>query len=501
MIIYIKLAGLIWPSGENGMQIAQFFVKGIAHSSYILAGKQNCAVIDPQRDVDIYLEWAKFKGLKITHILETHLHADFISGHMDLAEVTGAKIYASRAANCEFEHVGLAEGDTFKIEDMAIRVLETPGHTPEHICYIVSDTSRGSEPVSVFCGDTLFVGDVGRPDLFSNRAEELASKLYDSLHEKLLSLPDSCEVYPAHGEGSLCGRALGAKSSSTIGYERKYNYALQIPDRTKFIETLTTDMPPAPDHFSRCTEINRKGPTKLKGLPPVREIPPMEFFKLVQGADTVTLDTRCYEGFGGEHIPGSWCIDLRSNFATYAGWLLPPDKQILLVSESEKQALESVVWLHRVGLDNIAGFLDGGMFSWVTAGLRAAHVPQISIPELHEWAISGNPLVIVDVRANSEYETFHIENSINIPVQDLRKRYHELDPEAEKVVICSTGHRSSMGGSILKQHGLSRVNNAAGGMTGYNAAGFGPECPICALSWAGKAGKEGKMPFSKNGNQ
>jgi hydroxyacylglutathione hydrolase len=483
------------------MQVVQFFVKGIAHISYILAGKQNCAIIDPRRDTDIYLEEAKSRGLKITHILVTHIHADFVSGHLDLAEVTGAKIYAPRAANCEFEHVELAEGDTFEIEDMVIRILETPGHTPEHICYVVSDTSRGPDPVAVFCGDTLFVGDVGRPDLFPNRAEELASKLYDSLHEKLLALPDSCEVYPAHGEGSLCGRALGAKRSSTVGYERKYNYALQIPDRTKFIESLMIDMPPAPDHFSRCTEINRKGPKKLNELPPVREIPPKEFLNFAESAeraDTVILDVRCYEGFGGEHVPGSWCVDLRSNFATYAGWLLPPDKPILLVSESENHALESVVWLHRVGLDNIAGFLNGGMFAWVTAGLRAAHVPQISIPELHEWTLNGNPVLIVDVRALSEYEIFHIENSINIPVQDLRERYTELDPKIEKVIICSTGHRSSMGCSILKQHGFSRVNNAAGGMTGYNAAGFGPECPICALSWAGKAGKEGKLEFPGN---
>jgi glyoxylase-like metal-dependent hydrolase (beta-lactamase superfamily II) len=483
------------------MQITQFFIKGIAHSSYILAGKQNCAVIDPRRDIDVYLKEAKSRGLKITHILETHLHADFVSGHMELAEVTGAKIYAPKAADCEFEHIRLAEGDTFEIEDMVIRVLETAGHTPEHISYVVSDTSRGSDPVCVFCGDTLFVGDVGRPDLFPNRAEELASKLYDSLHKKLLSLPDSCEVYPAHGEGSLCGRTIGARRSSTIGYERKYNYALQIPDRYEFIKSLTTDMPPAPDHFGRCSEINRKGPKKLKELPPLKQISPNDFFKFAKREDTSILDIRCYEGFGGEHVPDAWCIDLRSNFATYAGWLLPEDKSILLVSESEKQALESAIWLHRVGLDNIAGFLDGGMFAWVTSGLRAAHVPQLSIPELHERISGGSPLVIIDVRASSEYEVFHIENSINIPVQDLRKRYSELDPEAEKVVICSTGHRSSMGCSILKLHGHSRVNNAAGGMTGYNAAGFGPECPICALSWAGKAGKEGKISLVENPSQ
>lgn len=472
------------------MLVQQFFVRGIAHSSYILAGKENCAVIDPRRDTDIYLEAAKALGVKITHILETHLHADFISGHIDLAEATGAKIYAPKSGNCKFEHVGLSEGDSFEIEDMALQVLETPGHTPEHISYVVSDASRGPDPVALFCGDTLFVGDVGRPDLFPGMAKELASELYDSLHSKLLSLPDSCEVYPAHGAGSLCGRAMGAKRSSTIGYERKYNYALQIPDREKFIEALTTDMPPAPDHFSRCSNVNREGPAKLGTLPPIRGIPPAEFFELAGRSDTLVLDTRCFEGFGGEHVPGSHSIDLGGNFGTFAGWLLPPEQKVLLVSDSETHAREAVVWLHRVGLDNVLGYLEGGMFAWVTSGLPAAHVPQLSIPELHARAREVEPLVILDVRAPSEYESFHIQFALNIPVQDLRTRYPELDPKGETVLICSTGHRSSMGCSILKQHGFTRVYNAAGGMTGYNAAGYGPECPMCSLSWAGKSGRK-----------
>ena len=458
------------------MLVQQFFVKGIAHSSYILAGKEKCAVIDPRRDTGIYVEAAKALGVKITHILETHLHADFISGHIDLAEATGAKIYAPKSGNCEFEHVGLSEGDSFEIEDMEVRVLETPGHTPEHISYVVSDTSRGPDPVALFCGDTLFVGDVGRPDLFPGRAEELASRLYDSLHSKLLSLPDSCEVYPAHGAGSLCGRAMGAKRSSTIVYERKYNYALQIPDREKFIEALTTEMPPAPDHFSRCSEINREGPAKLGTLPSIRGIPPAEFFELARRDDTLVLDTRCFEGFGGEHVPGSYSIDLGGNFATFSGWLLPPEKQVLLVSDSETHAREAAEWLHR-------------MSAWVTSGLPTAHVPQLSIPELHARS-RGEPLVVLDVRAPSEYESFHIQYALNIPVPDLRTRYPELDPKGETVLICSTGHRSSMGCSILKQHGFERVYNAAGGMTGYNAAGYGPECPMCSLSWAGISGRK-----------
>ncbi|MBP1908121.1 MBL fold metallo-hydrolase [Methanolobus bombayensis] len=212
------------------MLIQQIFTEKIAHSSYILAGDKTCAIIDPRRDIDIYLDITRDMGIKITHILETHLHADFISGHMDLAKRTGAPIYAPEKANCDFEHVPLSEGDSIEIEDIKLNIIETPGHTPEHISYIVTDITRGKEPVAVFCGDTMFVGDVGRPDLFPGRAEELASKLYDTLHEKLLNLPEFCEIYPAHGAGSLCGRAMASKRSSTMGYEKKYNYALLMKE-------------------------------------------------------------------------------------------------------------------------------------------------------------------------------------------------------------------------------------------------------------------------------
>lgn len=221
------------------MLLKHFFIGKIAHSSYILAGKEICAVIDPQRDVDIYIKEARALDVDITHIIQTHLHADFISGHMDLAKKTGAKIFVSKSANCTFNHVAVSEGDIIELEDMLLKVLETPGHTPEHVSYVVIDKSRSDSPVGVFVGDTLFVGDVGRPDLFPDMAEELAGKLYHSLHDKLLKLPDYCEVYPAHGAGSLCGRAMGAKWRTTIGYERNFNSELQIQDKSEFIKSLT----------------------------------------------------------------------------------------------------------------------------------------------------------------------------------------------------------------------------------------------------------------------
>ena len=288
---------------EKYMFVQQFFVKGIAHSSYLLGGPKHCAIVDPRRDVEIYLRAAKDRGVKISHILETHLHADFISGHLDLAKETGARIVAPKSAGCAFSHEAVADGDTITIDDMVIRVLETPGHTPEHVSYVVTDTSRSDQPVGVFCGDTLFVGDVGRPDLFPNQAQELADKLYHSLHDKLMALPDHCEVYPAHGAGSLCGRAMAAKRRSTIGYERLANPALQIQDKQAFIRSLTSNMPPAPDHFSRCSAINGQGPALVSGLPKAKALQGIEFFQKGQSAEYVVIDTRTYDAFGGQHVP------------------------------------------------------------------------------------------------------------------------------------------------------------------------------------------------------
>ncbi|WP_407354743.1 rhodanese-like domain-containing protein [Methanolobus sp. WCC5] len=464
------------------MLIQQIFTEKIAHSSYILAGERTCAVIDPRRDTKIYVQIARELGLKVTHILETHLHADFISGHMDLAQRTGAVIYAPESANCGYEHIPLKEGDSFFIEDIKLEIIETPGHTPEHISYIVTDTARGEEPLAVFCGDTMFVGDVGRPDLFPGKAEDLASILYDTLHDKLLALPDFCEIYPAHGAGSLCGRSMASKRSSTMGYEKRYNYALNIDKKESFIDSLTNNMPEAPDHFSRCTDINRKGPGKLKDLHLPEALDNTRFRDRMK--DSIILDVRSFESFGGQHIPQAYNIDINSNFPTYAGWLLPPEKDMILVAENYPQAFEACTQLHRVGMDRIAGYLEDGMYGWVTDGLPAGHVPQVSSSELHDRINKGKITTIIDVRALSEFEGFHIEGAVNIPVNELRERYTELDPGAENILICGSGHRSSMGCSILLQKGFSTIQNAAGGMTGYAAAGYGPECPRCVLPWA-----------------
>jgi len=461
------------------MLLKHFFIGKIAHSSYILAGKTSCAVIDPQRDVDVYINEARALGVDITHILQTHLHADFVSGHMDLAAQTGAKIYVAKSARCTFDHVALAEGDTVKLEDMVLQVLETPGHTPEHLSYVVIDKSRSDKPVGAFVGDTLFVGDVGRPDLFPDMAQELAGKLYHSQHDKLLKLPDYVEVYPAHGAGSLCGRAMGAKWTSTIGYERHSNVALQIKDKAKFIKSLTQDMPPAPDHFSRCSDINRQGPARLADLPIMEELGTRQFKERLANPDFVVLDVRSYHAFASQHIAGAWHLDLNGNLPTFAGWVLPTDKDILLVADDYRRALEANTWVRRVGVDRMVGYLDGGMVAWAAAGFRTGQVELISAEELHDLITGSADFVLVDVRAPLEYEDIHIAGAINISVADLRTRHTELNKNKRTVLICSSGNRSSLGASILKQHGFTDIYNVAGGMTGYSAAGYTRECRAC----------------------
>ena len=463
------------------MIVQQFFVSGIAHSSYLLGGTKTCAIVDPQRDIQVYLDAAADLEMKITHILETHLHADFISGHLDLADVTGAQIVAPASANCRFDHVGVREGDLIEIDDMNISILEVPGHTPEHIAFVVTDKSRSDDPVGVFCGDALFVGDVGRPDLFPGKAEELASKLYDSLHNKLLTLPDFCEVYPAHGAGSLCGRAMGAKRTSTIGYERLYNNALQINDRNEFIHSLTSDMPPAPDHFSRCSDINRDGPALVKDLPQMKETTAAAYHKKMNDDGAILLDVRSYAAYSGHHIPGSYHNDLNGNFATFAGWVLPQDKEIMLIAGNRTEAMEAKIWLQKVGLDQVTAFLDGGMVSWVKAGYSTGHTGLLSSGELHSLVTGDRKIVLIDVRSGNEYQNYSIKGSIHIQAPDLRTRHAELDPNMPTILLCSTGNRSSLGASILERAGFKDVYNVAGGMTGYSAAGHAPECMMCFI--------------------
>ncbi len=452
------------------MFVQQFFIPGIAQSSYLLGAESTCAIVDPSRDVERYLDAAGGLDLAITHVLETHLHADFVSGHMELRETTGATIVAPASGRCAFEHAAVGDGSHFDVGELRVDVLDTPGHTPDGVTYVVTDRSRGDEPAAAFTGDALFVGDVGRPDLFPGRAEELASLLYASLHRKVLALPDACLVLPSHGAGSLCGRAMGAMRFSTIGYERRFNAALQHESREAFVASVTENMPPAPDHFSRCSEINRRGPALLRSLPGLRPLRPAEFYERAAREEAVVLTCRDYAAFGGAHVPGSYHVDLGMNFSTYAGWVVPPDREILLVADSPAQAHEAQVQLRRVGLDRAVGYLAGGTHAWAIAGYPIGRVPQLSPAEVR--ARLENGALLVDVRFPDEFAEGHVEGAVNIPAPDLRARHPELPTDRPLVVMCRTGQRSSLACSLLERAGFGGVHNAVGGYTGYTAAGF-----------------------------
>ncbi|MFH0968423.1 MAG: MBL fold metallo-hydrolase, partial [Methanobacteriota archaeon] len=449
------------------MIIRQFFIPGIAHSSYLIGGVGSCLIVDPARDTDRYIIAAKEEGMLIAGILETHLHADFVSGHRDLADRTGAPIYMPKQADCLFPHIPVSEGSIISLEDLRIEVMETPGHTPEHVSYVLTHQSRGDRPVAVFCGDTLFVGDVGRPDLFPERSHELASALYSSLHERIFTLPDYCEVYPAHGAGSLCGKHLSAKKWSTIGYEREFNQAASMSDRDEFIQSLTSDMPPVPDHFSRCSEINRKGPTLLSELLVPEPLSSRRIKEILDEKATDVVDIRRYDAFGGFHIPGSWNVDAEVNFSTFAGWILPPDRSQILVVHNPEQALDATLMMRRVGIDGVTGYLDEGLQGWAFAGYASDHVRIISVHELVTLRKDTPGPLILDVRTSSEYTGYHIPGSVNITWPDVRTRFNELDTSRPIAVICGTGVRSGIACSILKRFGIHDIYNIAGGYTGW----------------------------------
>ncbi len=454
------------------MFLKQFFVEGLAHSSYLIGSEGVCAIVDPRRDVDAYLDEAKQQGLGITSIIETHLHADFVSGHLELAQRTGAKIYIPKAAGALYEHVPLKEGDEIGVGSLRMRVIETPGHTPEHVSLVVSDLTRAEEPWLVFTGDTLFVGDVGRPDLFGEeKAKELSAKLYESLHDKLSKLPDYVEVYPTHGEGSLCGRSMSSKRYSTIGYERKFNHAFKPATKEEFRETILEDMPPAPSYFQRTSEINRNGPRVLGGLPQRGAVSPQHVERLLKDGHLL-LDVRTPEAFGGVHIGGAYNIWLSPMISTWSGWILPYERPILLLLDNEEQWEEVVRQLIRVGLDEIAGYIDGGIESWLQAGLPSSHLPQLSIDELRHMLARKEELTVLDVRTNSEYREGHITGAINIHAGQIKDRFRELERTKPIAIICRTAHRSAIAGSILKQHDFQYLYNVSGGMTAWNNAGY-----------------------------
>ncbi len=462
------------------MYFEQFYLTCLAHASYMLGSEGEAAVVDPQRDVDIYLKAAAEQNLTIRHIFETHLHADFVSGHKELAARTGAKIYIGAQANAGFPHVPLTDGFEVRVGATRVRALETPGHTPESVCLLIFEESNSAngkkspEPSAVLTGDTLFIGDVGRPDLSKTHTpSQLAGLLYDSLHEKLLALPDTVKVYPAHGAGSLCGRAMRAERSSTIGTERLTNYALQIPSREEFIAQLTTNLPTRPEYFLEDAEINRSGAPALTELPPLPALSPAEVEVLLR-QNAYVLDVRPGDVFAAGHVPGSICISLSGQFASWAGGIFGIHANPVLIGGTDSQIEEARLRLARVGIEDVRGYLSGGVAAWQKAGLTLLKTPQISAQELNQKLSEGNIRAndVLDVRREGEWQAGHISEAQWHALDSFPQRQPTIDRSRPVAVHCKSGYRSIIACSLLERAGHRNVINVAGGFDAWHAAKF-----------------------------
>jgi hydroxyacylglutathione hydrolase len=456
----------------------QFFIDGLACASYLVGCETQgiAAVVDPDRDVRKYLEAAESRGLKITHILETHLHADHVSGNTELAARTGAEIYLHEASGAQFLHQSLKDDDVIELGNVRIRVVHTPGHTPESITLLISDMTRAEEPWLALTGDTLFVGDIGRPDLVgAEAARGLANDMYSTLFEKLLPLNDNLMIYPGHGAGSLCGKSIGAMRSTTLGFERKYNKALSAREREQFVEFAVSDLPEQPGNHRRIKAMNRQGPRPL-GEVTDRPLSIRDAIPHFQNGAGL-LDTRPKTDYVQAHIPGSVHLEADDQLSSRIGFVFRPDVPVILLLTSPVEYERVVYSLARVGYDVILGYLAEGLDAWQKRGLpfTAGDVRDVEPVELYQMLQSGESPVVVDVREPWEYQKGHVPGAILIPLGQLSARLSELDPEKPVAVICQSGSRSQSAAAVLGQRGFKTIYNVSGGTSAWKHSGLALE--------------------------
>lgn len=453
------------------VRIERFYLGCLAHASYMVASENIAAVIDPQRDVDLYIDTAARNGWTIAYIIETHVHADFVSGHHELAQRTGARILLGPGSEATFPHDVVQDKTTVRFGACSLDFLHTPGHTLESICILMKDGASPDRPASLFTGDTLFVGDVGRPDLSATHTpQELAAIMYGSIHDKLLTLPDDTEIFPAHGAGSLCGRQMSAESSSTIGKQRQSNYALLARTRDEFVHLLTDNMPARPEYFAHEVDLNRRGVAALSELTPIAPLSAPEVFEL-QRQGAVVVDTRPAMQFAVAHVPGSIHIALTGQYASWAARILGLETRLVIMGEDPEHVRESQLRLARVGIENVAGYLADGIGGWIKSGFDLDYIPQITA---HDCVRIGQELpggvVLLDVRESGERESGAIEGSLSIPLGSLKARTSDLDRKKLIVVHCKGGYRSSIATSIMRRAGIRDVANLIGGFDAWKAA-------------------------------
>ena len=455
------------------MYFKQFYLGCLAHASYLIGSNGEAAVVDPQRDVDEYIAEAEAHGLEIKYVVETHLHADFVSGHQELAARTGAQIIFGKKANATFAHRAVRDGEEIKLGKVVLRFVETPGHTPEGICVLLIDTEISDQPQKILTGDTLFIGDVGRPDLRAAlgwSATDLGSMLYDSLQSKLLPLPDASLVYPAHGAGSLCGRAISKETVSTIGEQRRLNYALQPMSKEAFIQLVTADQPEAPPYFVYDAVLNSKErPTLDQTLE--RELKALDLGAVLElkAAGAQILDVREPEEFATAHLAGSINIGLSGQYATWAGTVLSREKPIVIVANPGRES-EAALRLGRIGFDHVSGYLKDGMRSLDARPDLTVTTERFSAPLAYEMLSSQPAPLLVDVRTPREREQKFIAGSVSIPLNRLSDEARQLPKDRLLLLYCAGGYRSSVAASILEREGFAPVGQIAGGLAAWESA-------------------------------
>jgi hydroxyacylglutathione hydrolase len=445
------------------------FDDGLAQCSYLIACERTreAIVIDPRRDVTVYVDAAERHGLRIVYAIETHIHADFVSGSRELAAI-GARVIGGPGSALGFDFHQARDGETLRVGGVGLRFLHTPGHTPEHIS-IVAEHEQPNAPTRVFTGDTLFVGAVGRPDLLGEElTRRLAGELYDSLFGRLLSLPDHFEVHPGHGAGSLCGTGIGQEPHSTIGRERQFNPMLRHTSRESFAAAVLGDLPDTPSYFPRMKKINRDGPPVLglaRSLPSVRSVTPRDAAAMAnQGAWIV--DLRTAEEFSAGHPTGAVHLAYGAKVGYWAGWILPGDARIVLLAGSDSHIPGAQAQLLRVGLDRIEGVIAGAFDGWRREGLAVQSTPQIDVRELRKRVRSGAPLRLLDVRTRKEFSAGHVEGAVNVPVGEV-PQMGATAADSPMATMCEGGYRSSLAASLLQRQGVADVINVTGGMTAY----------------------------------
>ncbi len=456
------------------MFMQRVFTEGLAQASFVLASDETrqAVVIDPRRDVEVYLDIAAAHDLTIAHIYETHIHADYASGARELAKRTGATMHLSSIGESEFVHEAVNDGDLLEVGELRFKVLLTPGHTPEHICILVTDTARPSDPPTLFSGDMLFVGSVGRPDLLGEaQTRTLATALYHTIHEKLMALDDEIIVYPGHGAGSACGKAIGNDPSTTMGQEKRFNFAFQPASEEQFVAMILDGLPDPPPYFPVMKRLNKRGPAILGGIPSPDAVGADDLRAIQQDGATTLLDVRAAERFGEAFLAGSLNIGLGPSLPNWAGWAVSYEQPIVLVVDAAADLEEAVTWLIRIGLDNVTGYTVADPNAWRDAGLTVETIDQLG-PRTANARLAAGDLQVLDVRNVDEWGGGHVPGAHNIPVGPLVRGSDGLDPDRPVAVMCAAGYRSSLGASVLKQRGYDNVANVVGGMDAWRAAGL-----------------------------